>query len=505
MLRKLVAAVVLALFLADAYVLVSRGSAPEASLSAHVERRPHRGSTISQVPLATNMGTYYGTYQSDNSRAAYVPNGGGIFVSYLARWVNDNSCGVSAPQPASGSADGCPNTLNVDRSTDGGLTFSHVLQINVGGHDPASIEADSAGDVIVVMNDGGSPNGAWVYKLPAGNWTSPQLMGELPFGYDDKFSSAYNPAGQSASNGGTWWELHGGNGPTSGHYEIFVNRAAANGWGGGPVSTQCTSGTQQNCYLGMVDDDSGALAPAGGVYGDYPELYFDRSSSCPSGQSGSCDLTLMAWTTSNPNNPKGYYDIHYIISPDGGQTWYGKTGAISSWPILAGDDGVGWQLLDASEYNSGANTYTNDTNWLANIYVQDGHLYFIYRHQGSYALYRRVTPRWTGSGYTMTNDVGPVTVGLADGNGAFFSGNGTTGSQIFLTSDAPGGTSIKTVSSTNDGQTWNTYATSPPTATSVYATSGGHDLGPGGTIIGAYTDEIGTNGAHSNLYFIHNP
>jgi hypothetical protein len=213
----------------------------------------------------------------------------------------------------------------------------------------------------------------------------------------------------------------------------------------------------------------------------------------------------MAWTTSNPNNPKGYYDIHYIISPDGGQTWYGKTGAISSWPILAGDDGVGWQLLDSSEYNSGANTYTNDTNWLANIYVQDGHLYFIYRHQGSYALYRRVTPRWTGSGYTMTNDVGPVTVGLADGNGAFFSGNGTTGSQIFLTSDAPGGTSIKTVSSTNDGQTWNTYATSPPTATSVYATSGGHDLGPGGTIIGAYTDEIGTNGANSNLYFLHNP
>ena len=197
-----------------------------------------------------------------------------------------------------------------------------------------------------------------------------------------------------------------------------------------------------------------------------------------------------------------------MISPDGGATWYGRDGAISytSFPILAGDDGPGWQLLDSSEYNSRGNTCRNDANWLANVYVQDGHLFFIYRHQGSNALYRRVTPTWTGSGYTMANDVGPITVGVGDGNeGAFFSGYGTAGF-----SDIPDGRYSQrerhtTVSSANEGKTWRRYATGPTTSTYVYATSGAHELGPGGSIIGAFTDQIGRDGEHSKVYFIHNP
>jgi hypothetical protein len=217
----------------------------------------------------------------------------------------------------------------------------------------------------------------------------------------------------------------------------------------------------------------------------------------------------MAWTTTDKScRPYGYYDIHYVISPDGGANWYGKNGAISyaSLPIQAGDDGPSWQLLDASEYKAGGNTCRNDTNWLASVYIQDGDLFFIYRHQGSKARYRRVAPTWSGSSYTMRNDVGPVTIGLGDGNeGAFFSGYGTAGSRIFLTGATPGGHGVKSVSSTDDGRTWHRYAIGPPSSTYVYATSGAPELGPGGNIIGAFTDQIGTNGARSNVYFIHNP
>ena len=320
--------------------------------------------------------------------------------------------------PHSGLTDGCQSyaIVNIDRSTDGGSSFSHVFQIGIGGHFPPSLETDSAGDVLVVVNDAGSTDGAWVYKLPARNWNRPELMGTLTYGYDDKFTTAYDADGQSASSGGTYWEMHGGDGPTNNHYVMVATRAAAAGWGGGRVNTRCTFGSQQNCYFWLADADSGPLAPPGGVFAHYPHIYFDRSGSCPTGQTGRCDLAMIAWTTTDQScSAYGYYDIHYLISPDGGATWYGRDGAIpyANFPILAGDDGPGWQLLDSAEYNSGRNTCTNDANWLASIYIQDGHLFFIYRHQRSHALYRRVTPTWTGSGYTMANDVGPTPWGWA--------------------------------------------------------------------------------------------
>ena len=469
------------------------------------------GSTIRQVRLATNIGTPYGTFQSHSQRMAYV-SGGGIFVAYLghAGRRSDTACHISAPQPSQGLTDGCQSyaIVNIDRSTDGGSSFSHVFQIGIGGHFPPSLETDSAGDVLVVVNDAGSTDGAWVYKLPTRNWNRPELMGTLTYGYDDKFTTAYDADGQSASSGGTYWEMHGGDGPTNNHYVMVATRAAAAGWGGGPVNTRCTFGSQQNCYFWLADADSGPLAPPGDVFAHYPHIYFDRSGSCPTGQTGRCDLAMIAWTTTDQScSAYGYYDIHYLISPDGGATWYGRDGALpyANFPILAGDDGPGWQLLDSAEYNSGRNTCTNDSNWLASIYIQDGHLFFIYRHQASHALYRRVTPTWTGSGYTMANDVGPITVGLGDGNeGAFFSGYGTPRSRIFLTGASRSGHGITTVSTANDGRTWSTYATGPSTSTYVYATSGAHELGPGGTIIGAFTNQIGSYGAHSNVYFIHN-
>jgi hypothetical protein len=106
----------------------------------------------------------------------------------------------------------------------------------------------------------------------------------------------------------------------------------------------------------------------------------------------------------------------------------------------------------------------------------------------------------------MTNDVGPITVGLGDGDeGAFFSGYGTAGSRIFLTGATHSGHGIVTVSSANDGRTWRTYATGPNTSTYVYATSGAPELGSRGTVIGAFTNQIGRNGADSIVYFIHNP
>ena len=153
--------------------------------------------------------------------------------------------------------------MNVDRSADGGSRFTHVLQIGIGGHYPPSLEVDSAGDVLVVINDAGTTDGAWVYKLPAGKWNSPELMGTLTYGYDDKFTTGYDVAGQSASRGGTYWEMHGGDGPTNNHYVMVVDPSGGRWLGGGPVNTRCTSAANRTATSGSPTRIPGRWRPAG--------------------------------------------------------------------------------------------------------------------------------------------------------------------------------------------------------------------------------------------------
>jgi hypothetical protein len=464
------------------------------------------GSSIQQVQLAANTGTGFSTFQSHNNRTVYVPNGGGIFVAYLASWVNDNSCAIAAPTPATGPTDGCQNAMYVDRSTNNGASFTHVLHINVGHHAVPSLEADAAGNVYAFIESiGATDGGGWIYKFPASNWTNPVLIGTLLYGWDDKFTSGYDPAGPSAASGGTLWQLHGGDGPTPGYGNaLFVGRVAANDSGGGQLDgSKCTTGAQQNCYIAVTTNDNGGSEPSGGVFSHYPHIYFDRSGSCPSGEIGPCDLTVMAWTnTAGSCAEYGYYDIRYLISADGGETWYGTSGAISygSFPIEADADGPSFQLLNASEYNGLCSTASN---WLDSMYIQDGHIYFLYRQTGSDAIYRRVTPTWTGSGYTVTTDEGPTTLnGLGDGNcGAFFSGYGTANSRIFLTGPNSNCTGVVTLSSTNDGQTWSSYANGPSTSAYSYGISGSPTLGPTGDVLAAFTNQTNPDTA----YFVNNP
>jgi hypothetical protein len=79
-----------------------------------------------------------------------------------------------------------------------------------------------------------------------------------------------------------------------------------------------------------------------------------------------------------------------------------------------------------------------------------------------------------------------------DNISAFFSGNGTAGSRIFLTSELAGTGEIATLSSDDDGATWNDYAvSSSATWGPPYGISGSHRLGPNGEVFGAFTGELG--------------
>jgi hypothetical protein len=292
---------------------------------------------------------------------------------------------------------------------------------------------------------------ALMYKFPAGSYSHPV---SIPVGNvsaeTDKWASAYDPATNHLY-------YVKGDGST-GSFRLYTINAAS-------------GKTLQNLFL---------LKKTATVYPHYPLMYVANDGS---------GLTLLAWTNTLYSN-NGYYDIHYLVSTDHGRSWIGKNGTIpsSAYPIDPTNAGPSFAMMDPSEYNS------SSYRWLANIYVQDGKLFFVYSGQdnGSGQLwYRRVD--WQ----TQTSDEfsGPATsicgeTICLDNLSAFFSGNGTANSRIFLTSQEVGSNNIATLYSDDDGATWHDYAVSSNASwPSPYGISGSHRLGPDGEVFGAFTGE----------------
>jgi hypothetical protein len=206
------------------------------------------GASTRQDRLAADIGTIFGTYQSMGNRVAYVP-GGGIFVAYLAHWVNDDKCVLAAgiprsPLPLEGLRDGCKNEMVIARSLDDGVTFTPLMKINLGAQGPPVLYADMAGDVIAVVAGrmDSNRNDTWVYKFPAGDWHHPVLLGTIYYGWDSKYTADVSPQD-------TLWYLHGGPGPTAPWGNTIMMTRAKIGWGNDTTgTTRWQAPTSTDCF-----------------------------------------------------------------------------------------------------------------------------------------------------------------------------------------------------------------------------------------------------------------
>lgn len=388
---------------------------------------------------------YYATYQSHNTRMVYVP-GVGIVLGYLHSWSGGQSASTDT------------GDVRVIFSSDNGASWTTLLDVSISGHSPPSMEVDSAGNVYAFVVNTWTATGAWMYKFPAGNYANYTRYtiggGEANTG---KFATAYDP-----------YNNH-----------LYYVRGDESG---GPFALYTIDPSTGSVlqYLNMLTND-----PANTTFPHYPNIYVANDGS---------GLTLLAWTNTLYSNGSSYYDIHYLVSPDHGQSWIGKNGAISSssYPIDGTASGPSFSLMDPSEYN------TSTYRWLSNVYAQDGKLFFVYSGNPGFWLRRvdwatRTGDLWLGGSNGVCGDTTCL-----NNLSALFSGAGTSGSRIFLTS-APTDDNIATLSSDDDGATWHLYATTPgETWGWPYALSGSHRLGPNGEILGAFTSQ-----STSTASFVH--
>jgi hypothetical protein len=424
----------------------------------------------------TGQTSTYATFQSHNQRAVYVPRTHTLFVADLHGFKGvDLACTKSPPT----STDGCDGTAVVWMTRDGGRTWMQALKLGIGGHYPPALEAGTSGEVYVFVNSyTGSPDTSYVYRLPPHNYLQPYPTPWLTLtgGETDKFTTTYDTL-------------------TNRLYYVKGDYTATSSFDLYTINVSAGTFTRRS----MLVPDTGRnvanwVGPAG-TFPHYPLLYLDRSAP---------GLLVLAWTNTAPAAPKQYWDIHFILSTDGGHTWLGRSGKISpaSFPILADDDGPSWAVPLPRQYRhdtngcyntSGTGTCASGTSlWLDTLYAQDGYVFFEYSDNSGHTYFRRyarstkLTAIQDASSHPVTRVCGG-TICLAS-VGAFFSGNGTSHARLFLTGGMPNH-HIGALYTDDDGATWHDYASSSTgTVAFPFAPAGARRVGPGNSVQGAMTD-----------------
>lgn len=194
------------------------------------------------------------------------------------------------------------------------------------------------------------------------------------------------------------------------------------------------------------------------------------------------DGTLHAVWTSEYNHKYLYWDIHHILSRDGGKTWRNLDGTRLAPPILADDTGPALRITPDDEFD----VHT----WLANFLVKDGKLHFVYRAATEpprmhYMRYDIATARRDAH---HSPELRGATIRLTGFDGFFATRIDQPGSPLYCVMNAEG--YIGCLVSHDNGATWRDHARSEEKFES-YSVGGCHGITADGFIIGSFTDMTG--------------
>lgn len=361
----------------------------------------------------------YATFQSHNQKV--VANAGGIFMTYLRE---DNE-----KDPAQASV------WRLVRSTDGGKTFTTVYEGRNNCRAPC-IETDAAGNLYLAHPEYGSraaPRREFrFYRFDvARGYKTPRISVFGGVSCAAKYAMAYDAK--------------------RGRFYIATQY--------GHLLTVTADGK-------LLRDV--AVLKAAGPKGctQYPLLQVDRAG-----------MLHHAWTTVKRGAPI-YWDIHYMLSADGGATWKTPPATPLKPPIVPDNTGPTLRITLDDEFEP--------NTWLSSFMAKAGKLHFVYLSRGKparqhYMRYDLATgrreidrqPRFAGK-----------TIALSGLDGFFASQAGRPNSDLYCVMHDRG--RIACLASRDNGATWRDHARSDQTL-APYAIGGSPQITPDGYLIGSFT------------------
>jgi len=368
----------------------------------------------------------YATFQSHNQKLVF--NRYGIFMTYLRE---DNEKDGSRP-----------NVWRLMRSTDGGGSFSVLYEGRSNCRAPC-LETDETGDLYLAHPEYGSPaapeNEFHLYRFSAASgYRQPRISVFSDVPCAAKYAMAYDPTRRQLYIATQYGRLL----IADENGKLLHNRECLE-FAGPNASTQ------------------------------YPHLFVD-----------SAGTLHHAWTTVK-RGAELYWDIHHMLSPDGGETWENLDGRALRPPMVPDDTGPTLRITldDEFEHNT----------WLSSFLVNEGSVHFLYltrtnpsrQHYVRYDLgtHRRdidLQPQFRGE-----------TIALSGIDGFFATSSTPSGTALYCVMQDQG--HIACLMSEDNGTTWHDRAKSKDTF-SPYSIGGYREVTADGHILGSFTD-------HSRVYF----
>jgi hypothetical protein len=324
-------------------------------------------------------------------------------------------------------------TWRLSRSVDGGRTFT-PLHEDTHATNPPVLETDAAGNLYLVRPDF-ADNHAYLYRFHAARDFRDPDVTVIPNAAAGKYAMALDA----------------------------------------PRDRLCFFSHNNTFHLlgldGRLLRSVPLLRPGPSALLQYPLLSLDR------------DGALHAAWTTQKHDVYLYWDIHHMLSPDGGDTWRNLDGAPLALPVTADQTGPATRITPDDEFDS--------HTWLSNFMAKDGKLHFLYLAQTQpprqhYVRYDIATGRRDIDRTELRGE----TLRLSGMDGFFASRDDRPGSPLYCV--LPEGGRIACLVSRDNGDTWRDHARSAETF-HIYSLGGCRQVTDDGWIVGTFTDLTGTS------------
>lgn len=318
------------------------------------------------------------------------------------------------------------------RSTDGGKTFTIIYE-QTNATNPPVIETDPDDNLYLIRSDDLNHNEYFYRFSAADNYVSP-VVTVIPYAAAGKFASAIDVPRKQIY--------------FFSHNESF-NVVDFNG--------KILRTTQR------------LLQPGKDAYLQYPQLSLD------------IDGTLHAAWTTQWKDGYLYWDIHHMLSKDGGATWQNLNGTPLTTPVVGDQHGPAMRITRDDEFES--------HTWLSSFMALNGKVHFAYLAQTKPARmhYLRYDIATSARDVDIWPEFKGETLKVQGLDGFFSARNDDPKSPIYFTMRS--GDRIACLVSHDNGATWHDFALSEPVG-NPYSVGGCRRITDDGYIIGTFVDQV---------------